>query len=163
MRCKDAQKWILRSLDGALPADVEKAVGDHAAGCAPCAKVRRDYAEILGRLKAGGEPEPLPYFWTRLESRIREEERQETGTVWLRWSRRAIPVSLLLIGFFIGAIAFLSPAIDEEMGQAEALLLRNANPLAETNTLFDEQRNEDKSMMIMFAGNEQLPSRRYMP
>lgn len=163
MRCKDAQKWILRSLDTPLPAGLKKELDDHAGGCARCEKARRDYGAIIGRLKDGREVEPLPYFWTRLESRIREAERQEPWTVWLRWSRRAIPVSLLLIGFFVGAIAFLSPAIDEEMGQPEALLLRNANPLAETNTLFDEQKIENKSMMIMFAGNEQLPSRRYTP
>lgn len=163
MRCKEAQKWILRSLDGALPAGRRKDLDDHAGGCARCAKLRRDYGTILDRLREGGEVEPLPYFWPRLDARIREEERQEPWTVWLRWSRRAIPVSLLLIGFFIGAIAFLSPAIDEEMSQPEALLLRNVNPLAETNTLFEEQKIENKSMMIMFAGNEQLPSRRYAP
>ena len=163
MRCKEAQKWILRSLDGALPAERKKDLDDHAGGCARCAKLRRDYGTILGRLRAGGNIEPLPYFWPRLDARIREEERQEPWMVWLRWSRRAIPVSLLLIGFFIGAIAFLSPAIDEEMSRPQALLLRNVNPLAETNTLFEEQKIENKSMMIMFAGNEQLPSRRYTP
>ena len=163
MRCKEAQKWILRSLDGALPAERRKDLNDHAGGCARCANLRRDYGTILGRLRAGGDIEPLPYFWTRLDARIREEERHEPWTVWLRWSRRAIPVSLLLIGFFVGAIAFLSPAIDEEMSQPEALLLRNVNPLAETNTLFEEQKIENKSMMIMFAGNEQLPNRRYAP
>ena len=163
MRCKEAQKWILRSLDGALPADLKKDLDDHAGGCARCAKLRRDYGTIHSRLREGGDVEPLPYFWPRLDVRIREEERRESWTVWLRWSRRAIPASLLLIGFFIGAIAFLSPAIDEEMSRPEALLLRNANPLAETNTLFDEQKIENKSMMIMFAGNEQLPSRRYAP
>ena len=163
MRCKEAQKWILRSLDGALPAEVKKTVETHACGCARCARLRQDYGIILGRMKEGGEPEPLPYFWTRLESRIRKEKRQEPGLVWLKWSRRAIPVSLLLIGFFVGAIAFLSPAIDEEMSQTEALLLRNANPLAETNILFDEQKNGNKSMMIMFAGNEQLSNRSYAP
>ena len=163
MRCKDAQKWILRSLDAALPAGTSKELDGHAAGCARCAKARREYEAIAGRLKAGSEADPLPYFWTRLESRIRDAERQEPWAGWLRWSRRAIPVSLLLIGFFVGAIAFLSPAIDEEMSQPEALLLRNINPLAETNTLLNEQRTEDKSMMIMFAGNEQLPSLRYRP
>jgi len=126
-------------------------------------KLGKDYGTILESLREETITEPLLYFWQRVESRIRERERLEPWTVWLKWSRRAIPVSLLLIGFFVGAIAFLSPALEDEMGQPEALLLRNVNPLAETNTLFNEDKIENKSMMIIFAGDERLPSRRYGP
>jgi hypothetical protein len=126
-------------------------------------KLGKDYGTILESLREETITEPLLYFWQRVESRIRERERLEPWTVWLKWSRRAIPVSLLLIGFFVGAIAFLSPALEDEMSQPEALLLRNVNPLAETNTLFNEDKIENKSMMIIFAGDERLPSRRYGP
>lgn len=161
MRCKEAQKRILRILDGNLPSSRGTDLDGHLGGCPRCLKFQRDCGAILGDLRTEAEVEPLPYFWQRVESRIREREKAEPWSVWLKWSRRAIPVSLLLIGFFIGAIAFLSPAAEDEMSQPEALLLRNINPLAETNALFNEEKIENKNMMIIFAGNERLPSRRY--
>ena len=82
--------------------------------------------------------------------------------MWVRWSVRAVPVSLLLIGFFVAAIVFLSPAVNEEMSQPEALLLQNANPLSETITLLDEKA-ENKSLNVIFAVNEVSSVRRYGP
>ena len=163
MRCNEAQKWILWSLDRTLPPDRTKSLDDHVRRCPRCLKLGKDYGTILERLREEPAIEPLPNFWQHVEARIKERERLEPWTVWLKWSRRAIPVSLLLIGFFIGAIAFLSPALEDEMSQPEALLLRNVNPLAETNTLFNEEKIENKSMMIIFAGDERIPSRRYGP
>jgi len=163
MRCKEAQKWLFRSVDRTLPPERTKSLDDHLGHCPRCLKLRQDYGTILGRLREGPEVEPLPYFWNRVESRLKERERAEPWTAWLKWSRRAIPVSLLLIGFFIGAIAFLSPAAEEEMSQPAALLLQNKNPLTEANALFSEEKIENKNMMIIFAGDERLPSRRYGP
>ena len=57
---------------------------------------------------------------------------------------------------------FLSPAVDEEMSQPEALLLQNSNPLSETITLFDEKA-ENKSLNVIFAVNERSSFRRYGP
>jgi hypothetical protein len=78
----------------------------------------------------------------------------------MRWSLRTIPVALTLIAVFIGAIVFLGPALDDDMSQPAALLIKNANPLSETNALFNEDKLDAKSMMIMFAGNEFASSRR---
>jgi len=75
---------------------------------------------------------------------------------------RAVPASLLLIGFFVGAIIFLSPAVDEEMSPPVALLLQNANPLSETITLLDDTA-ENKSLNVIFAVNERAAGRRFGP
>jgi hypothetical protein len=52
---------------------------------------------------------------------------------------------------------------EDEMSQPEALLLQNTNPLTETNPLFEEEKIENKSLMIIFAGDERIPTRRYVP
>jgi len=163
MRCREAEKWLLRSMDGALPSDRQSALDGHLKQCPGCRRAQREYQSAIEFLRQGPAGEPLPFFWTRLESRIREREKLEPWTVWLRWSRRAIPVALLLIGFFVGAIAFQPRPSDEDMSQPAALLLKNANPLAEANTFFNEEKSENKNMMVIFAGDERLPGWRYLP
>ena len=155
MKCKEARKHMFGP-DG-RQAEAER----HAAGCPDCRAFERDYVSVLKTLRAAAEPEPLPYFQERLWAKIAERGKAESWTLWLRWSLRAIPVSLVLIAVFVGAIFFIGPAIEDDMSQPAALLIKNANPLTETNALFNEDKIEAKSMMIMFAGNEMASSRRY--
>ena len=157
MTCKEARKRMFGPTAGRDEAE------RHAAGCADCRSFARDYASILGMLGPGAEPEPLPYFQERLWAKIAEREKAEPQALWIRWSLRAIPVSLVLIAVFVGAILFLGPALEDDMSQPAALLIRNANPLTETNALFNEDKIEARSMMIMFAGAELASSRRYRP
>jgi predicted anti-sigma-YlaC factor YlaD len=163
MRCKEARKNLLRSMDGRLPEGRRDALAGHVAACPGCRDFGRDGGEMLGLLKEGREPEPLPYFQERLWAKIAEREKSEFGAVWMRWSLRAIPVALALIAVFIGALVFIGPPLDEDMSMPAALLIKNANPLAETNALFNEDKTENKNMMLIFAGNEIVPARRYQP
>jgi hypothetical protein len=68
-------------------------------------------------------------------------------------------VALAVILLFIGGLIFLAPG-EESLSQSEALLLRNANPLAEAKSLFEETKLENKNMMIIFAADEKDPTRR---
>ena len=163
MKCKEARKNLLRSMDGFLPDDRRDELAGHVAACPRCRAFERDSGTILGLLKEGREPEPLPFFRERLWAKIAERKKSESWAVWMRWSLRAIPVALALIAVFIGAIVFIGPPLDEDMSLPAAFLIKNANPLAETNALFNEEKNENKNMMIMFAGNEIVPARRYQP
>jgi len=160
VRCREVRKWLLRSLDGILDPSREKAVDDHIKLCSRCRKLRQEYRTITHSLRRQPDAEPLPHFWERLQSKLKDRERQEPEAIWLKWCLRAIPVSLILIGFFIGAIAFWNPSGEEEMSQPEALLLRNANPIAETKTFFEEEKLENRNMMIIFTGDEKVPDRR---
>jgi predicted anti-sigma-YlaC factor YlaD len=157
MTCKEARKHLFGPSVGRDEAE------RHAAGCPDCRSFERDYALIMGMMRPGAEPEPLPYFPERLWAKIAAREKAEPQVLWVRWSLRAIPVSLVLIALFIGAIVFLGPALEDDMSRPAALLIRNANPLAETNALFNEDKIEKRSMMVMFAGNEFAPPRRRMP
>jgi predicted anti-sigma-YlaC factor YlaD len=158
MKCKDAEKRLLRSFDGELEGATKAELDGHLKACPGCRKKQSQYNMLLENLKIE-DAEPLPYFWERLETKLRESERVEPWTIWAKWSRRAVPVALALILLFIGGLAFFSPG-EEDLSQSEALLLRNDNPLAETKTFFEETRLENKNMMIIFAADEKVPARR---
>ncbi len=158
MKCKDAEKRLLRSFDGELEGATKTELDSHLASCPGCREKQSEYNVLLKNLKIE-DVEPLPYFWERLETKLRERERVEPWTIWARWSRRAVPVALALILLFIGGLALFAPG-EEDLSQSEALLLRNTNPLAEAKSLFEETKLENKNMMIIFAADEKVPARR---
>lgn len=162
MRCRTASRSILRSFDAPLTPEEKERLDAHLEACPACRALRSRTELIRSRLAGATPSGPLPYFYERLRARIDERLKPKPAQVWVRWSVRAVPVSLLLIGFFVGAIVFLSPAVDEEMSQPEALLLQNSNPLSETITLLDEKA-ENKSLNVIFAVNERSSFRRYGP
>ena len=158
MKCKDAEKRLLRSFDGDLEGATKAALDGHLKACPACRQKLADYGVLLKNLKIE-EAKPLPYFWERFESKLRERERLEPWTVWAQWSRRAVPVALALLMLFAGALVFLGPS-EEDLSQSEALLLRNDNPLAETKAFFEETKLENKNMMIIFAADERTTARK---
>jgi predicted anti-sigma-YlaC factor YlaD len=141
-------------LEGATKTELD----GHLKACPGCREKQSEYGVLLKNLKIEGA-EPLPYFWQRLETKLRERERMEPWTIWAKWSRRAVPVALALILLFIGGLALFAPG-EEDLSQSEALLLRNDNPLTETKTFFEETRLDNKNMMIIFAADEKVPTRR---
>jgi predicted anti-sigma-YlaC factor YlaD len=158
MKCKDAEKRLLRSFDGELEGATKADLDSHLKVCPGCLEKQSEYKVLLQNLKIK-DVEPLAYFWERLETKLRERERVEPWTIWARWSRRSVPVALALILLFIGGLALFAPG-EEDLSQSEALLLRNDNPLAETKTFFEETRLENKNMMIIFTVDEKVPARR---
>ena len=106
--------------------------------------------------------EPLPGFWARLEPRLREEREIVPLLFWERLSLRAIPVFLVLVTL-IGGVLFFSPQVRETSASA-ALLLDNQDPLSDMHALFDADKSESKSMMLMFASlDDKTPLRRPTP
>lgn len=162
MKCREASRLLMRSAEAPLDPERKERLDAHAAACPACRALRSRLVLVRSSLASPPASGPLPYFYERLRARTDERLRPEPSPLWVRWSIRAVPVSLLLIGFFVGAIVFLSPAVDEEMSQPEALLLQNANPLSETITLFDDKA-ENKSLNLIFAVNERSTARRYGP
>ena len=162
MRCREASRLLTRSAGPALEPGRAERLDAHEKACPDCRALRSRLERVRSSLAGAPVPEPLPYFHERLRARIDERLRPAPAPVWVSWSIRAIPVSLLLIGFFVGAIVFLSPAVNDEMSQPEALLLQNSNPLSETITLLDDKA-ENKSLNLIFAVNERSPARRYGP
>jgi predicted anti-sigma-YlaC factor YlaD len=162
MNCRQAERHLLRSMDHAPDEAGRRALDLHLRDCPRCRELAADYAVLRDGLHGLPQGSPKPYFWERLKARLDAPERPEPSAVWQKWCLRAIPVSLFVIGLFIGGMIFL-PAGDDGLSQSETLLLRDSNPLAETNALLDESRTDDKNILIIFAASERPPERRPQP
>ena len=154
MNCKKFEKWILRSLDNRLTQEKQIKLEDHMKSCPACQERKEEYLTIIGLLKQVKVQESKPYFWERLQVKIKE---RQTTPFWVsikQWSLRAVPVSLIFVLVMTMAIVLFFPTQDEELSQSEELLLRNLNPLEETQLLFDEKL-EDQNMMLLFSSLEE--------
>ncbi len=162
MNCRKAEKLMLRSIDGRLDERGRDRLAAHLAACPACRKVETEYRSMLGLLKAGREAEPLPRFWERLEPRLREEREIVPLLFWERWSLKAIPVFLALV-LLLGGFLFFAPQA-RELSQSATLLLENRDPLSETQALFEADKPETRTMMLLFASlDETSPARRPTP
>lgn len=155
MKCKKIEKLLLRSLDGRLKSNEEHELEEHIASCSLCQKVKKEYQLIFETLRGEKFPETKPYFWQRLQPRLKEYRKYEPWFLWKRWSIRAIPLSLLIVVVLAGAILLLAPQRQEELSQSEILLLSNSNPLQETQTILEQEGIENKSMMLIFTALEE--------
>jgi len=162
MNCRKAEKWLLRSLDGRLEGGAAVLLAKHLEACPACRKAEADYRSMLALLRDGRDAEPIPRFWERLGPRLKEETEIVPLLFWERWSLRAIPVFLALV-VMIGGFLFLTPQAGE-MSQSATLLLENRDPLSETQALFEADKPETRTMMLMFASlDEKTTLRRPTP
>ncbi len=150
MKCKKIERLLLQSFDGLLKEKETEELENHIKGCSLCQEKRKQYQAILDSLKLKDWPEPKPYFWERLQPKLKEKQKYEAWWVWKTWSIRAIPVFLLLVLLLTAALVFIHPNGGVELSESGVLLLRNLNPLEETRTLFEEEKVENKNMMLIF-------------
>ncbi len=164
MNCKTVEKFLLLSLDGRLGAEDQARLKSHLAGCPRCRDMEREYRFILGELKAGPEVEPLPYFEQRLLAKIRGKEKMAPALVWQRLAPRFLAFSLAVLVLFGTAVVLFQPQEPQDLTQVETLLFHNENPLVETASVLNQQKPEDRNMMLIFAASDDRDlSRRYRP
>ena len=155
MKCKKAERLLLQSFDGLLKEKETEELEDHIKDCFLCQEKRTLYQAMLDSLKLKDWPEPKPYFWERLQPKLKEKQKYEAWWVWKTWSIRAIPVFLLLVLLLTAALVFVHPNGGVELSESGVLLLRNLNPLEEARTLFEEEKVENKNMMLIFYAVEE--------
>jgi len=155
MKCKNVERKISRSFDGLLKKEEKQALEEHLKDCPICQTKKEEYQNILNTLKGEDYPEPLPYFWERLQPKLKESKSYEPLTLWKQWGIRAIPISLIAVFLLTVAIILFLPNNNEELSQSGALLLRNLNPLQETTSLLEGVGVEDKNMMLIFTAMEE--------
>ena len=80
MNCEKFEKWILRSLDNRLPQEKQTKLEDHIKSCPICQERREEYRTIIDLLKQEKVQEPKPYFWERLQVKIKERQSQPEST-----------------------------------------------------------------------------------
>ncbi len=162
MTCRQAERSILRSLDRDLEAGAESALSAHLRTCSRCRALQAEHVALRDALRQEEAPSPRPFFVERLRTRLEALDRPAPAAVWQKWCLRAIPVSLFLIGLFVGGLMFM-PSSEEAANASQALLLRGSNPISETSSYFDETRIDDKNVMLIFAAEERTPERRPRP
>ena len=162
MNCRKAEKLLLRSIDGRLDERAQGLLARHLEACQACRKAEKEYRSMFNLLKDGRDAAPLPRFWERLEPRLREETALVPLLFWERWSLRAIPVFLALV-ILLGGFLFFAPQA-RELSQSATLLLENRDPLSETQALFEADKPDTQTMLLMFASlDDKAPLRRPTP
>jgi hypothetical protein len=168
MDCKKFEKLILRAFDGRIKDSERKELDAHIQDCSLCSAAQEEYRIILDGLKEKDFPKPKPYFWERLQPKLKEKKEPEPLTVWKQWGIRAIPVSLILVLVFGTAILLFSPQETMELSQSGDLLLRNRSPLEETRAELEQEGFAVKSMELIFTADDNNngsnnSTRRYLP
>lgn len=154
MRCKKAEKLISKLVDGRLEEKSRVALDRHLKECPACARTLAEYQSLKDLLfSARMEAEPLPYFEERLKNRLQELSRPSIWAVVEKWYAAAVPAFLIIATVAIGLLFILQPG-EPQYSQAEILLFQNQSPLRETQTLFDEDKPENRQLKLLFAGLE---------
>ncbi len=164
MKCKKVDRFLLRSFDKLLNEEEKNELKKHLETCPFCQAKREEYQSIFDALKEKDFPEPKSYFWERLKPKLAKRKKYDPWSLWKQWALRAIPASLLVVILLAAAIFLFIPAQQEELSESEDLLLRNLDPLQETTILLEEEKVEDKNMMLIFTAMEEINSTgRYLP
>jgi predicted anti-sigma-YlaC factor YlaD len=164
MKCKKTETFLSKSLDGLLTDEEKDALEEHLKGCSSCKKKREEYGFIAETLRREDFPEVNPYFWERLQPRLKESRKYAFWSEWKQWSLRAVPVSIIAVVMLALGLALFLPQPTNELSQTGDLLLLNNPPLPETLTLLDAETGENKSMQLIFMAMEEKPDlRRYFP
>jgi len=153
MKCKQSEKYLLRSLENRLNPSVKIQLKSHLDDCPQCRKRQSEYQIILRSLKEESFPETLPYFWERLQPRLKEKRKIDPWFVGKQFGLRAIPLSILVVVLFTAAVFLFIPSPKEELdlSQTGVFLLQNSNPLEETQTLLSEEGDGNKHIMLLFS------------
>jgi predicted anti-sigma-YlaC factor YlaD len=164
MKCKKVETFLSKSMDGLLSDEEKDWLEAHLAECPPCRKKRNEYAFIAETLGGKDFPEVAPYFWERLQPRLKENRKYIFWSEWKQWSLRAVPVSIIVVIFLVLGLSVFFPQPTDELSQTGDLLFRDNPPLPETVTLLEAETGENKSMQLIFMAMEESPDlRRYFP
>jgi anti-sigma factor RsiW len=155
MNCHQAGKLISRLVDGRLDAGTSDRLKEHLRVCPSCAQLLSDYQKMK-EMMAGlqiKEVEPLPYFEERVKARIQTGARPLFWAAVERWYAAAVPVFLIVAVILVGVL-FLAQPEEVQMSQSEMALFQVQGPRTETRAIFEEEKPENRQLLILFAGLE---------
>ncbi|PTM59532.1 anti-sigma factor family protein [Desmospora activa] len=101
MRCKQAEEWMQRDLDGDLQPEQQQALQRHIAGCAVCARRWAEWKSLQQRLTSLPPVSPPVSLVERLEEEwSREAASPRPRVPWIRhfsWGMGGLAAALLLV------------------------------------------------------------------
>lgn len=106
MDCRELKKELEPYLRGRLPESRRLQLEDHILACPACASLLAEYNRFWNALENRDRIQPSPYYWARLQRRIRSVGNKKSGWGWweelIRPARPAIAFMILLAGIFAG-------------------------------------------------------------
>jgi hypothetical protein len=153
MKCKQSEKYLLRSLENRLNPSETIQMKEHVDHCPRCRKRQSEYLIIRSSLKEENFPETRPNFWERLQPKLKEQSKVDLWTVQWKFGLRANPLSVFVVALFAIAVFLFVPSQQEELdlSQTGVFLLQQSNPLGETQTLLSEEGEVNKHIMLIFS------------
>ena len=160
MNCKQTEKFLLRSLENRLHSSGMSQLKEHLNDCPHCRKIQSEYQIIHSSLKEEKEnfPEARPYFWERLQPKLKEKNTVDPWTIQWKFGLRAIPLSIFVVALFATAVFLFVPSQQEELdlSQTGIFLLQQSNPLGETQSLLSEEGDGNKHIMLLFSSLDEI-------
>ena len=101
MNCKQIKKQLSAYQDGELSGREEAVLKVHLEQCEPCRKILHELECTWDLLESLTGPEPVPYFYTRLQGRLSEEK----SVGWIE--RILVPVTV--VGVIVLGVCILHP------------------------------------------------------
>ncbi len=106
MKCKTLHNKLIFFLEGELPEKEMGLVKTHLSECGTCAAFAEEMKKTLGILETEKSPAVNPFFYTRLKSKLENQESEQKQVFWrsalVRVLQPAAFSILLLIGIYIG-------------------------------------------------------------
>lgn len=103
MNCQDVRENLIELL---AEGQADPAVATHVKECGNCARELDSLRKTMALLDEWEAPEPTPYFLTRLQAHVREEQgKQPEG--WLAWLRQPWLATALATVLVIGSGVYL--------------------------------------------------------
>jgi len=102
MKCKTLHKDLIFYLDNELPIEKRKEIERHLETCADC---RYFYSFLQAEMQIIGKeknPEPSPFFFTRLSARMDERPDFRQQSLWNRVAQPAFFSLILIAGIYGG-------------------------------------------------------------
>lgn len=103
MKCNEIHE-LMPDLAAGLSAAAPE-VNQHLQGCGECADKLDAFRQTMALLDEWQAPEPSPYFDTRLQARLREEQARQPAS-WWSWIRRPALAGALALVAVVGVTIF---------------------------------------------------------
>lgn len=102
MECRNIQKELIFYLDGELPEERMKSIGEHLDGCPSCSAFLEELKKDMVIIEVEKKPDVSSYFFTRLSVQLDERAQVQERNAWTRLVQPAFFSLLLIIGVYGG-------------------------------------------------------------
>jgi hypothetical protein len=134
MNCNDVRENLIELL---TEGQADPAVATHVKECGNCARELESLRNTMALLDEWEAPEPTPYFLTRLQAHVREEQgKQPEG--WLGWVRKPWLATALATVLVVGSGVYISigPSSGKRVEEAQVGAVSDLESLDKNHDLY---------------------------